>query len=345
MKRFKKVVLKCPPLLIILYFMVRIRYGFSVYRMLCIRYGSKNTWYSAFLPSTGDMFFAAAVYPELKRLEQTQQEGIFLAVGNSGCQISEWFELDRFAVLRERQSNNLLRLYRFLAGQSALSFRLLHYQPSQMYIGICEALLSFHHLDFLTMLCEAAYGGLNKNMVISPRTNRWTAEEAREYLIQRGLQPGLTVILAPNATCVQRLASQFWETLATRLHSLGYTVCTNCTQGETPIGGTVKLQLPYQEFAMVLSQAGHLIALRSGLVDITSFISCKRILLYPRQNFNVWGVGSVLDCFSLKRMGICYDAAEFEFDANGQDALMKLVIQEVSTWREEKPGSQVCETG
>ena len=92
MKRFKKAVLKCPLLLIILYFLLRIRHGFSVYRTLCIRYGIKHTWYSAFLPSTGDMFFAAAVYPELKRLEQTQQEGIFLAVGDSGRQISEWFE-------------------------------------------------------------------------------------------------------------------------------------------------------------------------------------------------------------------------------------------------------------
>lgn len=346
MKRFKKAVLKCPPLLIALYFLLRIRYGFSVYRMLCIRYGIKHTWYSAFLPSTGDMFFAAAVYPELKRLEQTQQEGIFLAVGDSGRQISEWFELERFVILRERQSNNLLRLYRFLAGRSALSFRVLHYQPAQMYIGICEALLSFHHLDFLTMLCETAYGGLNKQMVIRPKTNRWTAEAAKTYLIQQGLQPGRTVILAPNANCVQKLTPQFWQTLAEKLHNLGYSVCTNCAPDEAPISGTVKLQLQYQELAMALSQAGHLIALRSGLVDITGFIPCKRVLLYPRQNFNVWGVGSVLDCFSLKRMGICCDAAEFEFEADEQDALMLRVIQEVSTWRrEEEPGSQVCETG
>lgn len=260
---------------------------------------------------------------------------VFLAVGKTGAQLTEWFQTCPCSILKERESNNLLRMYRFLNGYLEESFRILHYQPSQMHIGISEALLSYRGMDFLGMLCETSYRGLTKAELLQADTQLFVQGE--DKLVVYGLKHGKTVVLSPYANCMRHLSKKFWEELVVELKELGFTVATNCSGAEQAIIGTVRLELPYRELATILKQSGYLIALRSGLVDITYAVPCRRIILYPRTNFNVWGIGSSMDCFSLANMGLREDALELEFEQGHEQALKQNITQELLRWNDACP--------
>jgi len=329
MKRFKQILLRMPFILIPAYFFGRIRHGFTVYCRLCQGYGENAELYSAFLPSSGDVFFAASVFRSLVKRDGTEKNALFVVMGEGERRIADLFQLPKVLTLTGRESNNLLRMYRFLNGKSILPFHILHYQPSQMHIGICQNVLSFRGLNFLSMLRIVAYRSDFMLAMESPHTIGTVQDFSTRY----GGIPGKTVVLSPYAACMDQLPIAFWEQLATGLKQRGYSVCTNCAgTRELPVPGTSRVDLSYQDILAFLEWAGYLIALRSGLVDITYAVSCKRIILYPKENFNVWGIGAPIDCFSLKNMGLRDDAVELEYDGSGTDELYARVSQAVKIW-------------
>jgi len=332
MKRFKGLLLRMPLLLIPLYFVLRILHGYAVYRRLCRRYGENVELYSAFLPSTGEPFFAAAAFRWVVAQDGTEERARFVVIGDTQHQIARWFGISEPIVLAVRASNNLLRMYRFLCGTPQLRFHILHYEPSQMYVRIAEDMLSFRGLNFLTMLREVAFGGIPLSELDIPKGEK--PDEALTGAWKHlGLQADRTVVLAPYAVSVTPLPMAFWARLAENLKELGFIVCTNCAgHRERPVPGTISLTLPYCSMLAFLEWAGYLIGLRSGLADITCLAVCRRILLYPKENYLTWGVGSPLACFSLANMGVCRNAVELEYGEKNVDSLLNQIAEVVGTW-------------
>ena len=74
-------------------------------------------------------------------------------------------------------------------------------------------------------------------------------------------------------------------------------------------------------------EAGFIISYRSGFSDIISEIPCKKIILYSKQkiyNF-MGGLGSSYDYFSLKNMGLCLDAIEYEFKMKNEKSIKNAI--------------------
>ncbi len=331
MKRFKAFLLRLPLVLIPSYFTGRILRGYRVYRAIRRKYGMTAEWYSAFSTSSGDVYFAASLHRAAVQRDGTGAATKFLVMGNGERSLADWFGISETIVTTEQESHNLLRMYRFLHADPALNIHILHCQPAQMYYGIPERILSFRGFDFLTMTLIACGNFSREQLKFPPRQQ--AEEELCNIFSKHGLVAGKTVLLAPYAQCIEELPLYFWEKIAEKLRDLGYFVCTNCgNPQESPICGTVGLSVPYRLLTPFLEQAGYLIALRSGLVDISCFANCKRIILYPKENFNVWGIGTPKDCFSLRAMGLRDDAVEMEYEKESREQLCERLMQVIQEW-------------
>lgn len=102
-----------------------------------------------------------------------------------------------------------------------------------------------------------------------------------EYFKKYGLLKEKTVILAPNAQSFSLIQRDFWELLAKKLYTKGFSVCTNvASKDEEVIPGTIPVFIKLNDIQEFAEEAGYFIALRSGLCDILCNCSCKKIVLY-----------------------------------------------------------------
>lgn len=150
-------------------------------------------------------------------------------------------------------------------------------------------------------------------------------QAARSALVDKGLRPGHTVILAPYArTLVHGHHEQFWGALARELTAKGYDVCTSGFGPEEPaIAGTPLLQFSFTEAVQFVESAGFFVGLRSGQCDAISSAKAVKVILHER---GPWFKTSLFGMFSLNAMGLCDDAIEFEFSSSEMEASLDDVV-------------------
>lgn len=150
-------------------------------------------------------------------------------------------------------------------------------------------------------------------------------EAARAALVGHGLRPGHTVILAPYArTLVHGHDEQFWGGLAAQLRAKGYDVCTSGFGPDEPaVAGTPLVQFSFSEAVQFVESAGFFVGLRSGQCDAISSAKAVKVILHER---GPWFKTSLFEMFSLKAMGLCDDAIEFEFSSSEMSARLDDVV-------------------
>lgn len=140
-------------------------------------------------------------------------------------------------------------------------------------------------------------------------------DQTREISVlfeQYGLQPGKTVVLSPYANTIYEHHEKLWFDIVQICKERGYSVCTNCgTPGETAIEGTIPVFFPFSQAVAFMNAAGYFVGIRSGLCDIISTSSCKKVIIYEAGG--VAYASSVFEYFSLNKMGLCNDAIELEY--------------------------------
>lgn len=118
-----------------------------------------------------------------------------------------------------------------------------------------------------------------------------------------------TVILFPYANTAPTLNLKFWKIMAEQLISKGFCVCTNCDgEVELPVLGTTPARFDLRYALEVVETAGYMIALRSGICDVLSTAKAKKVILYPDR---IYGLGTFIDFYSLKKLGLCDDVWEY----------------------------------
>lgn len=322
MNACKKILLKCHPLMIIIYFFYRVFRGYLFYCILYLSNGKKCMFYSTFLNHTGDNFLAASVYKDLSNMNGDKNSKL-LIIGNSGRQICKLFDLEDYIIVNKKQSDMLVCFYKFLNTTIATNIYVMHYHPAFWYYGIIENLLFLHKINFFLMLEINAFNGIHFDL---KRINNNLPQDNKVNIINRKivLKDKKIAVISPYANCMELLPKEFWEELVGFLKNKGYVIYTNCSGGnEKVISKTNKLFLSYADMISFLNQVDVFIALRSGLVDVTLFAKCRRIILYPCKNSHKWGIGSTKDVFSIK--DYCDDSflLELEVDSeNYKDFLM-----------------------
>lgn len=164
-------------------------------------------------------------------------------------------------------------------------------------------------------------------------------KECRNIFSDYGLVPGKTVILSPYANTIRQFAEEFWDSLAARLLSMGYCVCTNVgSDREKAVSGTVPVFVEINSISEFAETAGYFIGIRSGLCDLLCRCECLKIILYSDEIFDLI---PVYNFYSLKKMGFGKNVFEYVFKQADERKLLEdiLLIMKEETELEERKSS------
>lgn len=306
-----------------------ILHGKQVYTRLTRKYGEQFRIYVEHYPGTGDIYITCAL---LKKYHITHHPGenyIVTLIGNNSKKIATLLRIELVEVLTQQESDDMIRYLSFM-GSNISNATILHYAPSVLYARILDELACYNGLDFMTMYMNTVFKGMDwKQDSVSFYKPDGTAEVAQEYLDSRNLRPGRTVILFPYANTVEHLPADLWEELARHLREIGFSVCTNVQPDGEAIPGTVPVFVPYDVLTDFAELAGNVVGLRSGVFDILAETDCEKYILYPTPNYFKFGVGTIMDYFSLANMGIGIKIHEYEFERIYTKEGLKMVFFDI----------------
>ncbi len=177
--------------------------------------------------------------------------------------------------------------------------------------------------------CKVSFHEMFRNAVFGYQ-DRGKAEEpefccnVEEIFIKEKLIEGRTVLLSPYAvTFDKELDEAWWKALADALTERGFLVCTNSTGFREPVvNGTKGVAWDYRKLVPLLNLAGYFIGVRSGLCDLISSSSCKKVILYQKNMSK-----NKMSYFSLNHMGLCSDAIEIKLGEEGDAAVLEKIIK------------------
>jgi len=263
---------------------------------------SSTTIFLAPYKGTGDVYLAASYLPDwIKNHNITNYK--FYVIGGANVKIAKLFDLEAISIT-SRQMDSLLRT--ITSGlKSELNYKILHHDAPKMQTGIMDALRNVNGINFLDVYKHGVYNLAPNTQASNPIWNYNTDKYFTDTIIRNK-----TILIAPYSYTLPTPPKSFWIKLASALKSKGYYVCTNVSGKESPIKGTIPLFVPYKDLVPFLNDAGFFIGIRSGLCEIISSSTCKKVILY-KSGFD-WNGGDSIDYFSLPTMGLC-DAIEMEY--------------------------------
>jgi ADP-heptose:LPS heptosyltransferase len=142
--------------------------------------------------------------------------------------------------------------------------------------------------------------------------------DVSELAASCGAIAGKSIVLSPYAFSVEKIDSTFWEELARRLSEEGYVCFTNTFKpGEKPVGDTKAISFGLMETASFTQYCGNMIALRSGLCDLTQYMACKMAVIYPDRD-----VGGTRSFFGLNDHEGASEIREFTYHQTLQDKMI-----------------------
>lgn len=287
-----------------LYYLFR-RKGFVIYRKYLKKYGPNVKLLICPYPGTGDVYLAAGFALNL----ELDDNAVFIVIGYSNRKILELYGIKNIEVIDDK---DLFYLIRYLAFMEMLDRMLiLHPSAPQLHYGINDMLRNYSELNFMDMYRYGVFRGMVHKFSLP--TFKTGSAVLEEYVKRGVVRQNKTVLLAPYSYTLSVFPEWFWIKLAKMLKERGYEVLTNCgNDRERPIVGTLGVFLPYEQLKVFLEYCGTFIGVRSGFCEIVSSINCKKIVLY--QPYVFWGEGTIIDYFSLKKMKICNNAVEMEYE-------------------------------
>ena len=147
------------------------------------------------------------------------------------------------------------------------------------------------------------------------------------YLDSLGLEKNKTVLISPKAVSFKNIASDFWTELITVLLSLNYKILVSDDERYVENNHVIYLNFPLEESIAICDYCGFFIGYRSGLCDLISTSTAKKIIIYPE---NPTGITDYLEGFSLSKMGLDVENNTYELiykDSDTESVIKKIITQ------------------
>ena len=252
----------------------------------------------------GDIYLAGLFFNEhLKRNGITDY--VFAVVSGACKKVAEMFDIKNIVVLPHQVSDDIISFGR--AASQDLNIVTLN----DGWLGDpLQWLRGYKGLHFEKMFSRFVFG-VDGDAVHELPPRKDYSKDVDELFEKYELQKGKTVVLSPYSNTLFDLPDDALEAIVNYCNSHGYTVCTNCAGPEKPVKGTKAVFFPLSMAIDFMDAAGHFIGVRSGLCDVISSSSCKKIILYEKDG--LFYKSTQLEYFSLKTMGLCNDAVEIEY--------------------------------
>lgn len=325
-RNLKQKLLTYTPFRILYEFKSNILLGYKNYRKLINQYG-EDTYIYMGARSTGDVYISGLYYKEYLKKKKMEKQAIYVLPAENCCKVlTMLFGIERVEkVDLNNVWNRLLKFYQF-SKKDSLQLDLLFYRN-----GCTISLEGYKEWNLYSLLYTICFSELDINNIKKPVFCN-EKEKILTYFTENGLIPQKTVILLPYARWAAKLPVYFWEQLVIELKKQGYIVCTNSTGSQEPaIKGSVSVFFNYIEAVTFVEQAGYVIGLRSGLLDIIESANCKKIALYP-YNCPKRGIANstALGSFSLNAMFHREDWLELETTPNNLNFIIRNILAYLS---------------
>ena len=270
---------------------------------------------------TGDIYLIGTFWNEyLKR--QRIDEYIFIVVSKACAKVAMIFDIKNVRQITQIESSYLVEYYKLCGDKTGIkilndSWWELRANPLQRFRG-------FKGLYFTEIFRRFVFDFDDEVMPAQPKLKNADGE-LDDVFADNELTMGNTVVLSPYSNTLSDLPKGFWIGLANRLTERGFDVCTNCGGDETPVRGTSKVFVPLNIAPQFIQKAGFFVGVRSGFCDCISAANAQMVVLYDKRNrfFNC----SAYEYFSLKKMGLCNDVIEIEYDTANIDGLKEQVLR------------------
>lgn len=304
----------------ILQALIRLYYAYRLYSRTRHTFGTDTVICSVAPIGTGDYYFAGMYMGEwLKQNNIT--EWVMLCENKTVLKVTGLFKIFDNHTYVPPQQWTIHNMRKLIAFCNIPDYHYFHYAHSSLdYAGLCvmqpkpSRLFGYKGLEMLDLYIHGAWFLPRQSPYDSPVFN-YTDEDMQNALEYLKADPQKCVLISPySASYREHLPPlSFWENIVKHLNKCGYTVFTNCAGREKAIKRTRKYLVPYNVSVPILNQMGGFIGIRSGLCDIVSTATCKKIVLHPYGGRN-WPPGTSLAFTGLNNMGLCNDALEYEFE-------------------------------
>lgn len=279
---------------------------------------------------TGDYYICGMYLPTYLKQQKISDYVFLVKDTGSERKVTELFDAYQGHVVSIPSVDALSRFSEFMRQKEPLCRS---FEKSDHLSFIGEQLKGYRGLSLMDFYLWYGFGFQEAPSKAAPRFSQ-DIERIRSEMEQRGLLRGKTVLLSPYSTCSKKYLppNEVWVEIAEYLKGLGYAVTTNCFGEEAPVKGTLPVSIPYRDLVPFLNEAGGFIGVRSGLCDILSQSTCKKIIIYPEQS-DFWPSGAAEAFVGLCAMGLCQMEINAEVIYNEKtDPLIKKIVQEINSW-------------
>ncbi len=284
--------------------------GRDIYKNLEKQYSPGHHFFLCPYTGTGDVYLIGTLLPAYLRKHKIEKY-VFVVISASCRKVAKIFEIPNIHQLEKMEDVTALIKYYMLCPEEA-NIKVLNDSWADIYTSLTQWVRGLHGMDFTQMFTRFVFELGEKARPEQPVLKE-RQDEVDEVFEKSGMVPGRTVVIAPYTTTLSELPNEFWEKLAKELTDRGYAVFTNSGGPKEPvIDGTEAAFFPLEISPQAMSHAGGFIGVRSGFCDVISASSAKKVVLYDKHAtfYNC----SAYDYFSLKKMGLCDDAIELEYD-------------------------------
>lgn len=284
--------------------------GRDIYKNLEKQYSPKHHFFLCPYTGTGDVYLIGTLLPAYLRKNKIE-DYVFIVISASCRKVAKIFDIPHIHQLKKMEDVTALLKYYMLCPEET-KLKVLNDSWADIYTSLTQWVRGLHGMDFTQMFTRFVFELGEKARPEQPVLKE-RREEVEEVFEESGMVSGRTIVIAPYTTTLSELPNEFWEKLAKELSERGYLVFTNSGgPGEPVIEGTEKAFFPLEIAPQAMSRAGGFIGVRSGFCDVVSGSTAKKVVLYDRHAtfYNC----SAYDYFSLKKMGLCDDAVELEYD-------------------------------
>lgn len=303
--------------------------GRRTYRRLMGRSSSGATLFVAPYAGTGDLYLIGLFFEQYRR--RAGIEDYVFAVPTRACgRIAAMAGIENIVVQDAAVLNDVVGYARFVRGRDARVVVLndggwpTEWWPTER----LQWLRGYRGLDFEKMFRHFVFG-LDTEVPFALPARAADRSGIEALLEQHGLVAGRTVVLSPYAnTLFDRPDDSFWEQVAQTLQQRGLSVATNCAGAEQPVPGTVAVSVPFEQLVDFMDAAGAFVGVRSGLCDVISDSTCRKVILYAADGR--FFKASFREYFSLRAMGLSPDAVELEYRRGAQAELITRIEQELA---------------
>lgn len=282
--------------------------GNNHHRRINKKYAGNQAIFICPYTGTGDVYLAGLYFYEYLR-NRNIDDYVFIVVNNACKKVAQIFRIKNIEVMKAKDVGKLIGAKLFTEDLNSII--ILNDSWSSVYTNPLQWIRGYKGLNFNEMFRNFVFN-LSDEVVYKLPEYETEQENVQDFFIENKLLQGKTVILSPYSNTLFELPEHIWEEITLLFQQRGFTVCTNSSGvKEPPIKGTVPVFFPLTQAKPILDAAGYFIGVRSGLCDVISNSSCKKVIFYEKDGF--FYQSSTFEYFSLSKMNLCQDALEIEY--------------------------------